>query len=67
MFFVFFFLFFFSFFQKKKRFCNKLILKTRVKVEVHPLSSPSLFLATANFRGICVLTQVLKKCEEKSR
>ena len=41
-------------FSGKGRFCNKLILKTRVKIEVHPLSPPTLFLVssnTTNFRG----------------
>ena len=46
--------------------CNKLIFKTRVTVKVHPLSPPTLFLATTNLRGTRVMTHVLKKCEEKN-
>ena len=48
-------------FQKKKQFCDKLTLKIRVKVNVHPLSSPTRILVTTNFRGIRTLTHVLKK------
>ena len=51
--------------QTIKRFCNKRILKIRVKVEEHPLSPPTMFLVTTNFRDTCVLTRVLKNCEEK--
>ena len=38
-------------FQKRKHFCNILILKTRITVNMQPLSPPILFLVTANFMG----------------
>ena len=51
-------------FQKKKHFSNELILKPRVKVNMQPLSPPTLFLVTTNFRGIPVLSHVLEKSKE---
>ena len=50
-------------FQKSKRFCNKLIFGTSVKLKVYPLKIPNLF----HFRGSRVLTHVLKKCKEKNQ
>ena len=47
-------------FQKKKRFCDELILNTKVQVNVHPLSTPTRILITANFRDIRTLVDVLK-------
>ena len=41
-------------FQKKKRFCDKCIFKTRVKVIVHPVGPPTQILVTMNFRGACL-------------
>ena len=38
-------------FSKISVFCNKLILKTRIKVTVHPLSPPTLLLVTTKYRG----------------
>ena len=54
-------------FHKKilKRFCNKLILKTRVKVNVYPLCLPTRFHVATNFRGNRVLMHVLKICEKE--
>ena len=48
-------------FQKKKRFCDEMILKTRVKVNVQPLGPSTRILVTTNFRGIRTLTQFLEK------
>ena len=48
-------------FQKKKRFCDKLIFKTTVKVNVHQVGPPTQILGTTNFRGNRTLTHVLEK------
>ena len=48
-------------FQKKKRFCDKLIFKTRIMVNVHQVGPPSQILVTTNFRGNRTLTHVLEK------
>ena len=47
--------------KKKMRFCNALILKTMVKVNVHPLSQPIWFPVTINLRGNRVLMHVLER------
>ena len=52
-------------FQKTKLFCIKLNLKTRIKINVHPLSPLTRFLVTTNFRGNHVLMQGLKRCEKE--
>ena len=48
--------------QKTKHFWENLILKTktRVTINVHPLSPPTRISVTANFRGTHTLTHVLK-------
>ena len=48
-------------FQKKKRFCDKLIFETRVKVNVHQVGPPTQIFVTTNFRGNSILTHVLEK------
>ena len=48
-------------FQKKKCFCDKPILKTRVKVNMHPLSPPTRIPVTIKFWGI----RTLNTCSEK--
>ena len=48
-------------FQKKKCFCDKPILKTRVKVNMHPLSPPTRIPVTIKFWGI----HTLNTCSEK--
>ena len=50
-------------FQKKKRFCDKLIFKTRVKINVHPVGLATQILVTTNVRGNRTLTHVLEKRE----
>ena len=47
--------------QKKKPFCEKLVLKTRAKINKHPVGSPAPISGTANFRGAHTLMHVLKK------
>lgn len=50
-------------FRKKKRFCEKLILKPRVKENVHSLGLPIPVSATANVRGTHAL--MLWKVEKR--
>ena len=54
-------------FHKKKRFCDKLIFKTRVKINVHQVGPSTQIFVTTNFRANRTLTHFLEKRKEGKR
>ena len=54
-------------FHKKRRFCDKRIFKTWVKVNVHQVGPPTQILVTTNFRGNRTLTHILEKPKVRKR